>query len=763
VAIELRPEAPTSSAAEERFRWIDGLGFAFTAVGVYVYLGLLPWALGAAVWKTRVPQILVYLALDGLLLVRLSARQRGMGGVGWQAAYRCLLLVAILWTATDGIDVLRLAGWLSESAVGLLFDVLWLPPLLVLVLAARVRRLSAGEPVPAVPASGLPGTTVRGSVLLGQALLLPVLHTVLVGLGAWEPGQHPFSWLWAVSVSVASAGLGVAFIRGVEGLAAARARRVVEANQELAASVVALRSARDEAKAAAQAKARFLAAMSHEIRTPMNGVLGNVSLLQRTGLTAAQRRMVDTINRSGQALLAIIDEVLDASRLEAGRVELRSEAFDVGATIEDAVESLGEVARGKGLELAGLVEGLRAPLLGDRGRFRQVLVNLLGNAIKYTERGEVAVFARARSTGEGTVTVAVDVADTGIGIAPDAAERVFEPFGQAAHVSSGGGAGLGLAISRQLARLMGGDIRFESEPGRGSVFRLDVTLGRSQEAEPAPPVPPIRRALVVEARPMSRFVLERQCKELGIGVRSVGDVDAALAALRDAAAGGGAYEAVLVASDLLDAGRAAFLERLRKDGATAHVRVIVVGAPAGPVPPDEAASVLPRPVLRHSLLEALTPPSGAGERSRRSPASPPKPPRRGRLALVVEDNPVNQAVAEGMLGLIGFDVHLAADGASALARLDEGRYDVVLMDCLLPGLDGLETTAELRRRESAAGREPTPVVALTANAMAGDRERCLAAGMDDYLSKPLAIETLEATLDRVLGKSAATRVPAGAA
>ena len=609
LALALRPDSPTGDP-EARFRWIDGLGLSFTAFGLFVYLSVIPWALGAAVWGTNVPKVVLYLALDGVLLLRLSARSLREASLAWRTTYRCLLVVALFWTATDGLEVLQWGGWLSEAALATLFDAIWLPPLLALVLAARVRRPSGAEAEPVGTAVPLPGTPVRGSVLLGQALVLPLFHTLLVGLDAWEPGRHPASWLWALAVPLGLGWLSVAYLQGVERLAVERAKRVAETNRELAVAVVALRAARDEARVANEAKTRFLAAMSHEIRTPMNGVLGNVSLIQRTGLSAPQRSLMETAHRSGLALLSIIDEILDASRLEAGRLRLRCESFDVAATVEEVVESLGEVAREKGLEIACLVEGLRVPLRGDGERFRQIVVNLVGNAIKYTERGEVAVFVKA-VCGEGDfVTVAVDVADTGVGIPPEAAAVVFEPFGQApSGRPSRSGAGLGLTISRQLAVLMGGDIRFESEPGRGSVFHLTVTLGAATEADAAGPVPPlaVRCALVVEPHVLGRFVLERQLAQLGVEARGVADAEGALEALRHAAAGPGAYDVVLIAASLVAAEQGALLRRLRTDPATARARVIAVGVGADAACPAGVSGVLPKPVLRRSLLAALSP------------------------------------------------------------------------------------------------------------------------------------------------------------
>ena len=754
LALELKPHVRPVDAAESGFRWLEGGAASLTALGLFVYFGLIPWALGTPVWATNVPKLALYLTLDGLLLLRLGLRSLRAFAPAWRTSYRCLLVVVACWAATDSLELLGWAGWLGEGELSFLFDVLWLPPMLALVLAARTQRAAPVE-LALAEAAALPSTPSRGGLLLAQTLILPVLHTSLVGLDAWDAGRHAASWLWALALPLGLAGLSGVYLHGVERLAAARAGRLAGANRDLEATVAALRSARDEADAANAVKTRFLAAMSHEIRTPMNGVLGTLSLLRRTTLSDAQQRLADTIQRSGHALLAIIDEILDLSRLEAGRLGLRSEAFDVAAAIEDVAESLAELAWAKPLELVCVVEGLREPLRGDRDRFRQVLVNLLGNAIKFTERGEVAVFARELARDDDSVTVLVDVADTGIGIPPEAAGLVFEAFGQAASGRrSGSGTGLGLTISRQLAALMGGDIWFESAAGRGSVFHLKLTLGRAAEPEATRcvPVHGVRRALVVESNSTSRFALERHCAELGIDTRAVADSEAARRALREAATQAAAFDVAFVEEDLLVAENGLLLRCLRTDRADATLVALRRGAAVSGSEPPGVACVLSKPVLRRSLLEALAAPPGGGTQ----PEAPgletvaALPERRG-LALVVEDNPVNQAVAEGMLRVLGFEAHLAEDGASALQLLEQNRYDVVLMDCMMPGMDGFEVTAELRRRERTGSAPRTHVIAATAIAMAGDRERCLAAGMDDYLAKPFQLEVLEAILIRVLG------------
>jgi signal transduction histidine kinase/DNA-binding response OmpR family regulator len=582
--------------------------------------------------------------------------------------------------------------------------------------------------------------------------LLPAFHAVLLASGSWEPAHHAASSLWILTMLALLGGLTVFHLRSVERLAETRALELQSAYAELAASVEAMRSARDQAETANQAKSRFLAVMSHEIRTPMNGVLGTASLLLRSKLSDAQRQLMETIQASGRSLLGILDDVLDLSRLEVGRLRLQAEPFEVATVVEDVVGSLGELAQGKGLELAVIAEGLRRPLCGDAARFRQILTNLVGNAIKFTDRGQVAVHARLLAEEAATATLLVEVADTGVGIPPEAAERLFRPFSQAAGGSARGGSGLGLLISRQLAALMGGDIEFESQPGRGSVFRVTLCLSVPPGADGTVTTPaetPVRRVLIVEPRALTRFALQRLCAELGVVTRAAISGRTALRLLAEAAARDEFFDAALIGTELLHGDSEALLRGLRADPQLASLRLVGVGVPASESMPGDSdrLPVLPTPARLRSLSQAL---------SREAPAPVPVagPQRldaggRGR-ALVVDDNPVNQAVAEGMLALLGFEVHLADDGQQALQRLDSASYDVVLMDYMMPGMDGLQVTEELRRRERSAGRAPTPVVALTAVAMAGDRERCLAAGMNDYLAKPFAIEQLEQVLAAVV-------------
>ena len=525
-----------------------------------------------------------------------------------------------------------------------------------------------------------------------------------------------------------------------------------------------LAEARDEALESSRLKSDFLATMSHEIRTPMNGVIGLTGLLLDSPLTDTQRQYAEGVRTSGESLLGIINDILDFSKIEAGKLELEMVDFDLAEALDDVAFLVAESARSKSLELVAYCHpGMPTMLRGDVGRLRQILLNLVANAVKFTAQGEVVLRASVGHSSDTAdhVLVRLEVLDTGIGIAPDSSERLFDPFSQADASTTRryGGTGLGLAVCRRLAEAMGGTIGVDSELGKGSLFWLELPLARASDPTRVPEksrrLPPDLRILIVDDNQTNRLVLGAQLLAWDLTADLVPDAYAALDLIQRAVEEGRPYDIALV--DMAMPGRDGMdLARIVKaDPALRSVRLLLLTSVS--VGADEAARAgfsvcLNKPArlsqLYEALVRALAPP--APEPAPRSaPEAVPttNSDTKGRL-LIVEDNAINQAVARAMVGRLGYTCDVAGNGIEALAAADRRHYDLVLMDCQMPEMDGFEATAEIRRRE--AGASPVPIIAMTAGAMVEDRERCLAAGMDDYLSKPVKGVELERMLTQWL-------------
>jgi signal transduction histidine kinase/DNA-binding response OmpR family regulator len=530
-----------------------------------------------------------------------------------------------------------------------------------------------------------------------------------------------------------------------------------------------LHAAKETAEAGSRAKSEFLANMSHEIRTPMSGVLGMTELLALTSMTAQQQDFVATIRTSGEALLEIINDILDFSKLEAGRLTLHEVAFDVREIAESTAHFVAYGAHAKGLDLCcDLDDDLPESVLGDPGRLREVLTNLLGNAVKFTAQGEVTLEVRTQVLEAGRCILRFVVRDTGIGIAIADQARLFMPFSQvdASTTRAYGGTGLGLAISRRLVSLMGGELELESEPGRGSTFTGEIPF-RRPASSPASTVGKARfeqgtHVMIVGRHQRTADILARRLRRRSADVAVVMDTARVLAVVQEEARRDRPYRGVFIdcphpPDSALDLARS-----IRRGVGLPLPQVFLLGnlgsqSESHLAQAAELGVFVAKPVRERDIDQAVRCLRAQAQEARtlfreKSVQASVKPAEhRARRVLVAEDNNVNQMLVREQLRRLGHEVVVVEDGAAALLAVQRGEFDVVLMDCQMPNLDGFEATRRIRAWEGSrigSGRKRVPILAMTASAIAGDKERCLAAGMDGYVPKPTRLQALKEVIDQ---------------
>jgi signal transduction histidine kinase/ActR/RegA family two-component response regulator len=533
-------------------------------------------------------------------------------------------------------------------------------------------------------------------------------------------------------------------------------RALRESQQKLLESNTRLHTVNQELEAATKIKSEFLASMSHEIRTPLSGVIGMTTLLADTSLSREQNSYVETIRSSGSALLELVNDILDFSKIEAGKLTIEEQPFDLVACVEETIDLLALKASEKNLALGYLIEpSVPTNLFGDVGRIRQILLNLIGNAVKFTPQGEVSLHIFQPQVGAGTIQFSVR--DTGIGIPRDRHDRLFKSFSQVGQsgMNKFGGTGLGLAISKTLCEKMGGRIWVESETGGGSTFHFTLRLKPLPESAPKSMSPPGalsgKKILIVEDKPRHREILKWRVESFGMSARVVGAGEEALRLFQ----AGASFDAVILNSRLSDVDLLQLMKQIRAERTGASARLILMtpqhikrlysqAQEAGVV------AFLYEPVRQSQFRDTFR---SVFEISGDVDISPENQEVEVDLVtrfplriLVAEDNPVNQRVAISFLRKLGYQAEIVSNGREAIASVERQSYDIIFMDVQMPEMSGLEASRKICDKWSHGDRPK--IIAMTANAMRGDREECLQAGMDDYISKPISLKELREVLER---------------